>query len=73
MERKMFCKTKMPRGIDNDDCILSPVTSETYPIRETIQTKCYHAYGHQVGWVIRYPVLLFLVPLGSRKKSSSST
>jgi len=57
----------------NSVSILSPVTPETYPIRGTIQTTCYHAYGHQVGWVIRYPVLLFLVPLGSRKKSSSST
>ena len=40
----------------NSMSILSPVTPETYPIRETLQTKCYHAYGHQVGWVIRYPI-----------------
>ena len=40
----------------NSMSILSPVTSETYPIRETIPTKCYHAYGHQVGWAIRYPL-----------------
>ena len=42
----------------NSMSILSPVTSATYPIRETIQTKCYHAYGHQVGWAILYPLLL---------------
>ena len=52
------CTAPAPRPIrpepywGNSMSILSPVTSETNPIRETIPTKCYHAYGHQVGWVI---------------------
>ena len=44
---------------------LSPVTPETYAIRETILTKYYHVYGQRVGWVIRYPI--HSAPLGSSK------
>ena len=36
--------------------ILSPATSETYPIRETYRTNSITFGIREVGWVIRYPI-----------------
>ena len=38
--------------------LLSPVTSETYPIRETYRTNTITFEIREVGWAIRYPLLL---------------